>query len=206
VRNGMRGYYFITDAAFSAAGILSDAEKAISSGVKIIQYRNKDAKTRDLYHEAHLLKMMCGSTSRLIINDRIDIALAVDADGVHIGQDDMPYHEARRLLGKDKIIGMTIHTVREAVDAEHIGADYLGVSPIFSTATKSDAGMPCGVETLRAIREACKIPIVAIGGIDLSNTRAVIEAGADMVCAISAVVTKPEVAAEIQNFQKEFGL
>jgi thiamine-phosphate pyrophosphorylase len=206
MRNGMRGYYFITDAALSAAGILSDMEKAVSSGVKIIQYRSKDAQTRDLYNEAHLLKIMCGSATRLIINDRIDIALAVNADGVHLGQDDMPYHEARRLLGKDKLIGVTVHSVREAFDAEHIGADYLGVSPIFSTATKSDAGKPCGVETLRAIREACKIPLVAIGGIDLSNTGAVIEAGADMVCAISAVVTKPDVAAEIQKFQKEFGL
>ncbi len=202
----MKGYYFITDAALSVAGTLSDVEKAVSSGVRFIQYRNKHAETRDLYNEASLLKTMCGKASQLIINDRIDIALAVDADGVHIGQNDMPYDEARKLLGKDRIIGMTVHDVHEALTAERVGADYIGLSPVFCTATKSDAGKPCGVEMLREIRKACKIPIAAIGGIDLSNVAAVIEAGADMICAISAVVTKPDVAAEIRRFQSAFGI
>lgn len=202
----MKGYYFITDSSFSVAGIMSDAEMAVAAGVKIIQYRNKTAETRTLYHEAMLMKKICAGNSRFIINDRIDIALAVDADGVHIGQEDMPYHEARRLLGKDKIIGVTVHNTDEAVQAEQRGAAYLGVSPVFATATKPDAGKPCGIGTLEAIRHACRIPIVAIGGINPSNVGKVMAAGADMVSAISAVVTKQDVLGEIRKFQKEFGL
>jgi thiamine-phosphate pyrophosphorylase len=203
----MRGYYFITDSTYSAAGMASDVENAVAAGVKIIQYRNKAAQTRILYNEALSIRNLCTkSGAKLIINDRIDIALAVDADGVHIGREDMPYSEARRLLGKDKIIGVTVHTLEEALIAQDLGADYLGVSPIFATATKLDAGTPCGVEGLRAIRKASRLPIAAIGGIDLSNVGIVIEAGADMVCAISAVVTRPDVAAQIRKFQKEFGL
>jgi len=203
----VKGYYFITDPSCSVAGIASDAEIAAAAGVKIIQYRNKAADTRTLYREAVLLKKICsGSGSRLIINDRIDIALAVDAAGVHIGQEDMPYHEARRLLGRDRIIGVSVHDTGEAVQAEQWGADYLGVGPVFATATKPDAGEPCGLRMLEAIRHACRIPIVAIGGIDLSNLGEVREAGADMVCAISAVVTKQDVLAEIKKFQRGFGL
>ncbi len=203
----MRGYYFITDPGLSAAGLKSDVEKAVAAGVEIIQYRNKEAVTRTLYDEALFMKNLCmGTSTLLIINDHIDIALAVDAHGVHIGREDIPYHAARRLLGKDKIIGVTVHTLEQAKAVQGLGADYLGVSPIFTTATKLDAGKPCGVEGLKAIRHACGAPIVAIGGIDLSNIKLVIEAGADMACAISAVVTKPDVRAEILRFQKEFGL
>ena len=203
----MKGFYFITDSTLSLKGIVPDVEKAVAAGVKIIQYRNKAAETRVLYDEARHMKNMCmGSGCRLIINDRIDIALAVDADGVHIGQEDLPYQEARKLLGKDKIIGVTVHNIDEAVTAERLGADYLGVSPIFATDTKPDAGKPCGIVMLKEIRSACRIPIAAIGGINLVNVKMVIEAGADMVCAISAVAAKSDVAAEIRKFQKEFGL
>lgn len=203
----LRGYYFITDPALSVSGVESDVRQAITAGVSVIQYRNKVADTRSLYEEARLIKNICsGGPAWLVINDRIDIALAVNADGVHLGQGDLPYQEARRLLGRNKIIGITVHTVEEAMAAESLGADYLGVSPIFPTTTKLDAGGRCGVDGLRSIRQTCRIPIVAIGGINLSNVGAVIEAGADMVCAISAVVTKIEVATEIRKFQKEFGL
>ena len=201
----MKGYYFITDEHLSAAGIMHDALQAVAAGAMLIQYRNKSAATRILFEEALELKRMCaGSSTRLIINDRVDIALAVDADGVHIGQDDLPYDETRRLLGKDKLIGITVHTLQEACQAEAQGADYLGVSPIYATNTKTDAGQACGLETLRAIRQTCRKPIVAIGGITLTNLAEVLATGADMVCAISAVVTKPDVAAEIRLWQKEF--
>jgi thiamine-phosphate pyrophosphorylase len=203
----MKGYYFITDAQLSAAGTISDVKKAAAAGVAVIQYRNKSAETRTLYDEALIIRDLCaGSRSLFIVNDRIDIALAVGAGGVHIGGEDMPYREARRLLGKDGIIGVTVHNVDEAREAEAWGADYLGVSPVFSTGTKADAGAPCGTGTLAAIRRSCRVPLVAIGGIDLSNADGVIAAGADMVCAISAVVTKPDVEAEIIKFQRKFGL
>jgi thiamine-phosphate pyrophosphorylase len=203
----MKGYYFITDAQLSAAGTNSDVKKAVAAGVAVIQYRNKSSETRTLYDEACSIRDLCaGSRSLFIVNDRIDIALAVGAGGVHIGGEDMPYREARRLLGKDGIIGVTVHNVEEAREAEAWGADYLGVSPVFVTGTKADAGAPCGTGTLAAIRRSCRVPLVAIGGIDLSNADGVIAAGADMVCAISAVVTKPDVEAEIIKFQRKFGL
>ncbi len=203
----MKGYYFITDEALSAAGIMSDVEKAVAAGVAVVQYRNKTADTRRLYDEARRIRQLCAGTgTRLVINDRIDIALAVDADGVHIGNEDMPYGEARRILGAGTIIGVTVHDLAEAVAAAGAGADYLGVSPIYATGTKTDAGAPCGVETLAAIRRACAVPLVAIGGIGIDNVEEVIRAGADMVCAISAVVVKPDVTGEIVRFQRKFGL
>jgi thiamine-phosphate pyrophosphorylase len=201
----MKGYYFITDAAFSRAGNLSDVGNAVEAGVEIVQYRNKAPETRPLYDEAmEIKKILAGTGMKLIINDRIDIALAVDAEGVHIGQEDMPYDIARRLLRPDKIIGVTVHDLAEALDAERAGADYLGVSPIFATGTKADAGEPCGTGVVREIRERCKVPIVAIGGISLDNVDEVISAGAHMVCAISAVVAKDNPKEEMLKFQRRF--
>jgi len=201
----VRGYYFITDSGLSLAGNLSDVRSAVSAGVSIVQYREKSGDTGALYKEALRLAEICrGTTTKFIVNDRIDIALAVDADGVHLGQSDMPYDIARRILGPDKIIGITVHSVDEAVKAEREGADYLGVSPIFSTSTKKDAGIPAGLTLISEIRKKSSLPLIAIGGIDLSNAPDVIAAGADMVCAISAVITKPDVAAEIRRFQSLF--
>lgn len=201
----MRGYYFITDSGLSLAGNASDVRNAVYAGVSIVQYRDKSKDTGALYDEAlHLSKICRESNTKFIVNDRIDIALAVDADGVHLGQGDMPYDVARRILGQGKIIGITVHNVDEALDADRAGADYLGVSPIFSTSTKRDAGAPGGLELVAGIRRVCKVPVVAIGGIDLSNAAGVIAAGADMVCAISAVITKPDVAAGIRKFQDLF--
>jgi thiamine-phosphate pyrophosphorylase len=136
----------------------------------------------------------------------VDVALAVDADGVHLGQEDLHYREARRLLGEKKIIGITVNTMEQAVEAARLGADYLGVSPIFATQTKPDAGEPAGLDLLREIRALVSLPLIAIGGITLDNAPDVIEAGADGVCAISAVVTQPDVGEAIAEFQKLFFL
>ncbi len=131
-------------------------------------------------------------------------AFEVSADGVHLGQEDMSYPEARKLLGQGKIIGITVHSVAEALVAEAAGADYLGVSPIFATGTKADAGTPRGVNLVAEIRRRVNLPLVAIGGITLDNAPLVIAAGADSVCAISAVVTQADVRAEIEKFQALF--
>jgi thiamine-phosphate pyrophosphorylase len=205
----MRGYYFITDASLSAAGALEDVKRAVEAGVRLVQYRNKTASTRELVAGAQQVREICARAGvHFIVNDRLDVAMVVEADGIHIGRDDMPFPDARRLLGERKIIGLTVNSVEEALAAQEMGADYIAVAPIFPTSTKSDAGPACGVETLRSIRRICRpqLRIAAIGGIDLSNVRSVIEAGADMVCAISAVVSKPDVAGEIARFQREFGL
>lgn len=199
----MKGYYFITDAGLSKRGNLSDVQNAVDAGVTVVQYRNKTYKSKDLYEEASVLREICRDIM-FLINDRIDIALAVGADGAHLGQNDLPYHAARKLLGDDAIIGMTVHSVDEAIAAEEIGATYLGVSPIFFTRTKEDIGKPGGIELVRDVRTACTIPIIAIGGINLENAPEVIDAGADMICAISKVVCSDDVQAEVRKFEALF--
>jgi thiamine-phosphate pyrophosphorylase len=198
----VKGYYFITDADLSRAGNAADVAAAVSVGVPLVQYRRKTGTTAELYAEAMRLRALCRGETKFLVNDRLDIALAADADGVHIGQDDMPFAVARRLLGPDRIIGLTVHSVAEAVAGEKMGADYLGVSPIFATATKRDAGDPGGLQVLKDIRVAVSLPLAAIGGITLENAPQVVAAGADMVCAISAVVSRRDVGAEIQNFNQ----
>jgi thiamine-phosphate pyrophosphorylase len=199
----VRGYYFITAATLSRAGNLSDVAAAVAAKVRVVQYREKQGLTFDLVAEARQLRELCRH-SLFLVNDRVDVALEVGADGVHLGQEDLSCHEARNLLGPDQIIGVTVHNVAKALAAQAGGADYLGVSPIFSTATKADAGAPTGVALLNEIRRRVTLPLVAIGGITLANAPAVIAAGADAVCAIAAVVTRPEVQAEIEKFQKLF--
>ncbi len=199
----MKGYYFITDSGLSRAGNTSDVMKAAACGIEVVQYRNKNAETREMYDEALRLREICRDLT-FLINDRIDIALAVDADGVHLGQSDMPCTTARKLLGREKVIGVTVHNLSEALEAERLGADYLGVSPIFKTATKTDAGKPAGITLIEEIRQQVDIPLIAIGGIDHSNAPAVIRAGADGLCAISCVVASSDVAAQIKRFQDLF--
>jgi len=202
-KDKVKGYYFITDSGLSRAGNVSDVRQAEASGVRIVQYRNKHAETRDMCEEALRLREICRNAA-FLINDRIDIALAADADGVHLGQSDMPYPAARRMLGPEKIIGITVHNLAEALEAEALGADYLGVSPIYQTATKPDAGKPAGIALMEEIRARVRIPLVGIGGINLANAAEVIRAGADGVCAISAVVAKENVGEEIRKFQELF--
>jgi len=200
------GYYFITDANLSKAGNINDVKNAVSAGVRVVQYRNKSGSTKELYEEALVLKKICKNKAIFLINDRVDIAVAVNSDGVHLGQDDMPYRVARKILGRKKIVGLTVHTLKEAKKAEEFGVNYLGVSPIFSTDTKKDAGKPAGISLIKKIKSRIsgKIPVVAIGGINLSNAGEVISAGADGLCAISAVVTKNHIKKEIEKFQKLF--
>jgi thiamine-phosphate pyrophosphorylase len=123
----------------------------------------------------------------LVVNDHPDIALAAEADGVHLGQDDLPLREARKIMGKDAIIGISTHTIEQAIIAQKDGADYIGFGPIFHTTTK-DAGSPQGTDRLREVKKHIDIPVVAIGGINITNIRSVIEAGADAVAVASAIL------------------
>ncbi len=199
----MRGFYFITDSTLSCAGNVSDLKHALAAGVRVVQYREKQAGVREMLAEARTLKALCHG-ALFLVNDRVDIALAVNAHGVHLGQEDLPLTEARRLLGPQKIIGITVCSVPEALEAQRQGADYLGVSPIFPTATKPDAGEPTGPELIREIKKRVSIPLAAIGGLTLANAPEVIGAGANLVCAISQVVTKGDVRREIEKFQALF--
>jgi len=193
-------FYLVTDSGLSKKGTLSDVESAVAAGCRIVQYREKARSTRDMVLEASQIKTLCGNEAIFLVNDRVDVALAVDADGVHIGQDDMPIHTARELLGPDKIIGLTVHNIEEALEAERSGADYVGLGPIFNTSTKEDAGEGIGPESIRAVKEALNIPIVAIGGINKQNSEIVIIGGADSLVAISAVVCSDDVTKETKEF------
>ena len=199
----MKGYYFITDSKLSRAGNVSDVQNAVAAEVEVVQYRRPDASTAELFAEAAVLRKLCHRTL-FLVNDRVDIALAVQADGVHLGQKDLPLPAARKLLGQGKTIGWTAYSLAEARQAEAAGADYLGVSPIFTTQTKADAGPPAGIQLIQQIKSAVKIPLIAIGGINLANAPEVVRAGADGLCAISAVVSREDVRAEIEKFQRLF--
>ncbi len=153
----MKGYYFITDTRLSLAGNARDVEQALAAGVRVVQHRDKEADTHAMIAEARILRRLCRS-ALFLVNDRVEVALAVDADGVHLGQEDLHYREARRLLGETKIIGITVNTVEQALEAASLGADYLGVSPIFATQTKPDAGEPAGLHLLREIRRLGQPP------------------------------------------------
>lgn len=193
-------FYLVTDSGLSKKGTLSDVKEAVESGCKIVQYREKNKSTKEMICEASEIKRICRDKAIFLVNDRIDVALAVDADGAHIGQDDMPIEIARKLLGIDKIIGLSAYNIDEAIEAENSGADYVGLGPIFDTTTKKDAGDGIGPERIREIKNAIRIPVVAIGGINRENCESVIRNGADSLVAIFAVICSDDVKRETKNF------
>ncbi len=193
-------FYLVTYSSLSKNGTLFDVKNAVDAGCKIVQYREKNKSTRDMIKEAEQLKKLCKDRAFFLVDDRVDVALAVDADGVHLGQNDMPVEIARRLLGDEKIIGLTVHNVEEAVEAEKLGVDYVGLAPVFKTGTKEDSGEPCGVEMLKKIRDIVSVPIVAVGGINKDNVQDVISAGADGVVAVSSVLQSDDVYQEVCDF------
>ncbi len=161
----------------------------MAGGATVIQYREKELTFQQMLKEATQLQDIIRKQNRaFIINDRVDLAYAVKADGVHLGRDDMPVEIAREMLGEDAIIGSSVQSVSEAVEAQTKGADYLGASGVFPTSTKPDVGAVLGLENLERIVEAVTIPVVAIGGINLDNVASVIEAGAQGAAVISFVV------------------
>lgn len=200
------GYYFITDNELSLMGNEADVRLACELGVKVIQYRNKNANTKELYNEAHKLRQICKNYDNVmfLINDRVDIAIAVDADGVHLGQDDMPYPVARKLLGKKKIIGLSTHNIKEAKLAEFSNVDYIGVGAIYNTTTKKDVTDAQGVELIKNIKKSVNIPIVAIGGINMDNFEDVISAGADALCSISDIIAYKDMKDRIKKINNGF--
>lgn len=167
---------------------LDIAAAAFTAGAGVVQYRPKDIFSRECFLWAQQLSSLARAQQKaLIINDRVDLALAVRADGVHLGPDDLPVSVARRLLGPTAIIGASAGTVDEAIEAEAEGATYLGVGCIYGTASKVDAGEPIGPARLAEIRAAVKIPIVAIGGVTAAHIPELVAAGADGIAVISAV-------------------
>lgn len=182
--------YVITDRAIGRGRPLEDlVAAAVLGGATAIQFRDKTQPARAMLEAGRrLMEITRPAGVSLIVNDRVDVALALDADGVHVGGDDIPVAEARRILGPRKIVGASAATVAEARQAEADGADYVGVGSIFPTASKPDAGEAIGTAALGPIKAAVAIPVVAIGGIDHSNAGDAIRAGADGIAVISAVM------------------
>jgi len=183
--------YLVTDRDLMyAASIEECVEQAVSGGCTVVQLREKTASSREFYELAmRVLKITKSYGVPLIINDRVDIALAVNADGVHIGQKDLPYKEVRRIMGKKKIIGISASNLTEAIAAAATDVDYLGVGAMFETDTKKDADST-SMDELRKIREKIKIPIVAIGGINKNNLPLFAGTGIDGIAVVSAVVAQ----------------
>jgi len=165
-----------------------------AGGISLVQLREKEQPALEFYEQARAaVAVAARSGVQLIINDRVDVAVAVGANGVHLGQDDIPPEAARMLLGGEAIVGYSTHNVEQARAALKLPIDYLAVGPIFQTATKSDTSPVLGLEGLRAVRRAIgSFPLVAIGGITQANARTVIEAGADSVAVISALLSNPD--------------
>jgi thiamine-phosphate pyrophosphorylase len=174
------------------------AQAALEGGAKVIQYRDKNASSRTLYERARELRKITREAGvLLIINDRLDIALAVGADGVHLGKDDMPFESAREIMGASYIIGISATNYEEAAAAQ--GADYIGLGPIYPTPSKDDAAEPIGLQGLNRTRSSVSVPIVAIGGITADNVEEIITAGADGVALISAVASAQDMVHAAQT-------
>jgi thiamine-phosphate pyrophosphorylase len=190
----MNGLYLVTDRELCGKNSLEDViRQAVQGGVAYVQLREKDVSTRLFVEEAQRIKKLLAPYKiPLIINDRIDVALACKADGVHIGQGDMPYVIARRLMGNKAIIGLSVETWADVEESQKLDVDYIGVSPVFATPTKTDTKKPWGLAGLAGIKAFSRHPLVAIGGINESNARAVVEAGADCLAVVSAICAAPD--------------
>ena len=197
----MRGVYLVTDRGMCRNRPLQDVVlKAVQGGVSCVQLREKDLPTRDFIGEAVAVKkILVPFHVPLIINDRVDVALACGADGVHLGQQDMPYAMARKLMGDQAIIGLSVETWEEVESVEKLDVNYIGVSPVFATPTKTDTKEPWGLAGLKKIKAFSRHTLVAIGGINASNAQSVAEAGADCLAVVSAVCSADDpVAAAVK--------
>ena len=197
-----KGICFITDRKYSDLPLYDMINLVLRAGVKCIQYREKDLPRREIYGNAVKFREVTRLfDATLIINDHVDIALAADADGVHLGQDDLPLKEARKIMGS-RIVGISTHNLDQAKEAELGGADYIGFGPVFHTTTK-DAGTPKGIDNIRLVKENVSIPVVAIGGISLDNVSSVIDAGADAI-ALATAICKGDMAVNAEKFVRFF--
>lgn len=185
--------YLVTDRALSGKRCLDAiVAEAVAGGVTCVQLREKNLQTRQFVEEARaLVSLLQPRNIPLIINDRLDVALAAGAAGVHLGQKDMAIRDARQLLPAGSVIGISAECLRDALEAEREGADYVGISPVFATSTKDDHAPPLGLEGVAQLRRHVRIPLVGIGGIGRDNAAQVIASGADGVAVVSAIMAAP---------------
>lgn len=182
--------YLVTDRQLAKKPLEVVIEEAINGGADCVQLREKNINTKEFVEIAQTIKYITDRYNvPLIINDRIDVALAVQAYGVHLGQDDMPLTIARKIVPHAMVIGISVSTVNEAIEAEKDGADYIGAGSVFPTSTKDDISGVIGLEGIQEIKKAVSIPVIAIGGIQIHNAEQVIQHGADGIAVVSAIVS-----------------
>ncbi len=201
------GLYVITDEKIAGKSNEEIVKEAVKGDVDTIQLRDKtgsEGSDKKLYSKATKIRSLIPKDVLFIVNDRVDIAVSSDADGVHLGKDDLPIKETRRILGEDKIIGISCDSVKEAIKAEKNGADYVALGPIFRTTTKKDIPAPLGIKVIKETKKRISIPIVAIGGINEKNICEVIKSGADSVAVISAVLVYDDISARVDYIKKRF--
>ncbi|MGA9471109.1 MAG: thiamine phosphate synthase [Terriglobales bacterium] len=184
------GYFSKVDAMFATADELAAA------GVTLLQYRNKSGNAREMLDQARELKRRVGNHVELIMNDRADLCLAADFDGLHLGQDDLSPEAARRIIGPDHWLGVSSHNPEQVAEADKTSADYIAIGPVFATSSKANPDPVVGLEGVRRARALTRKPLVAIGGITRANARSVIDAGADSVAVISDLIRHPRKSAE----------
>jgi thiamine-phosphate pyrophosphorylase len=198
--------YPITDSLISGLSHAEQVEILAAGGASLIQLREKRASPIEFYREAiDAMSVARRLGVQIIINDRVDIAIAVKADGVHLGQDDLPPDRARRLLGESRVIGFSTHVLKQALAADAAAIDYLAIGPIFQTPTKDNPDALVGLETLTEVRRLVSTPLVAIGGITLQTARLVIEAGADSVAVISDLLSAGDITDRTRRFIEMLG-
>ncbi len=197
----LKGLYFITDRSLSRKSVVEDVKAAIRGGVRIVQYREKNLADDAMIAEAKQLAEICRNRALFIVNDRVKVALASSADGMHIGPYDTDFLEVRKALGGEKIIGVTVSSAEDAKRFERLGADYVSLSPVFVTSTKKDAGEPVGIEVIGEAKKRLHIPFTVIGGINLGNLESILDAGAESVCMMSAIIAKDDVEKEVRKVE-----
>lgn len=198
----LSGLYLILDPSLCRNRKLTDIlQQTASAGVRLVQYRNKTASMKEAYDEALPLRKLAERLGvTFIVNDRCDLAMAVDADGVHLGQTDLPYAYARKIMGPSKLIGLSTHTPEQVEEAERLGPDYIGFGPIYKPVSKPDHDPVVGLEGLRQARLLTSLPMFAIGGIAAENVEDVMKAGAAGVAVISAVLNAPDIIRAVRDF------
>jgi len=190
----MRGVYLVTDRGLCGGRPLEEIViQALKGGISFVQLREKEISTRSFVEEAGRIKELLEPYKvPLIINDRVDVAVACGAEGVHIGQDDMPYEIVRKIMGEKAIIGLSVETWEDVVASQKLDVSYIGISPVFATPTKTDTKGAWGLEGLARIKAFSRHPLVAIGGINESNVREIVMAGAQCIAVVSAICTSPD--------------
>ncbi len=191
-------FYAILDAGYfpDNNALLTAANELASAGVTLIQYRNKSGNARVMLEQARELKERFGDSVRLIMNDRADLCLAADFDGIHVGQDDLSPESVRGIIGPERWLGVSTHNPEQLRDADLTSADYLAIGPVFATSSKEKPDRVVGLEGVRRARDLTKKPLVAIGGITRTNAALVMEAGADSIAVISDLLREPRKSAE----------